>query len=156
MSGLRDAAERLRRSEPLPILSLERLFVTERAAAQLAGRRYDTGERSAETRELRLGLAAILHAPQPAALLDEALAVDRRSVDRAIVAAYLAALPTDHVDLPALRDAAETAATRHDWRWRELGERLRLWSPERDASGVWRLPERARAELATNVQSVAS
>lgn len=147
MSGLRTTAERLRRAGGYPILSQERLFGTQRAAAQLAARRLDEGERTASARALRRQVARLSDAPLAAAVA-QALAAERRSVDRALIAAYLAALPSRHPEFERLRAAAETAAERHDWRWRDLGRRCYLWQPEQDATGAWHLPSRSRDALA--------
>jgi hypothetical protein len=123
MTALRRAADRVLRTGPPPVPSSERLFAVERAAARLEGRRRDTGERTAAMRALRQRLAALPGDPGP--LLAEALAAERRSLDRAIIHAYRAALSVGHPALEALRAAAETAARRHDWHWRD-----HLYEPE--------------------------
>lgn len=62
--------------------------------------------------------------------LDVAVAANRKSYDRAIIAAYLRHFPTHH---PAFRDllgAVQLVAGRRNWPWAARGTRWRLWDAE--------------------------
>jgi hypothetical protein len=123
-------------------LSFERLFAVQRASASIASRRLDSGNGTERARMLRRQIAAPeASGHELAEIVDRALQEDKRSVDRAIIHAYLAAMPSAHADFPLLLRAAEIAAGRHSWRWRDVGRQLALWSPDRDRSGTWRLPQ---------------
>lgn len=65
--------------------------------------------------------------PVAASVLDAAVACDAKSVDRAVVTAYLRHFPKLHPDFERLRAASEMVATRRDWPWRSRGETWRLW-----------------------------
>lgn len=65
------------------------------------------------------------------AALNAAIAVEAKSCDRAVIASYLHHFPTDHPAFDHLAQASALAARRHDWPWRERGERWQLW--DRDA-----------------------
>jgi hypothetical protein len=133
-------------------LSFDRLFAVQRASASLESRRLKTGRRTEAMRKLRRQVAASkADSPDLLVLLDHALQEERRSVDRAIIHAYLAAMPSAHANFPLLRQAAETAADRHAWSWRDIGRRLALWSPVRDGAGAWCLPQATRDELARHM-----
>jgi len=114
---LREASAAIARTAAHPVLSVERLLATERVAAALEARRM---KRAARIDRLSLDSLA-------GATVERALAAGRRSVDRAIVEAYLLHYPVDRPGFAALREAAAVAADRHDWRWREAGRRWRLW-----------------------------
>ena len=117
MSRLREVAVAFARTGAHPVLSVERLFAIERAAAGLEARRMKHARRERPSVET-------LTASQ----IGHALACERRSADRAIVDAYLLRYPVDHPAFAALQAAAAVAADRHDWRWREAGRRWQLWS----------------------------
>lgn len=59
--------------------------------------------------------------------LTAALDIAAKSIDRAVVTAYLRHLPTAHPAFPALRKAVAVLAERHDWPWRERGRQWQLW-----------------------------
>lgn len=60
-------------------------------------------------------------------LLDQCVKRNRKSLDRTIIHSYLAGFPTDHPAFDHLTAASAFAAQRHEWPWRERGERWRLW-----------------------------
>jgi hypothetical protein len=121
-------------------LSFERLFAVQRASASIASRRLYSGSRTEPARMLRRQIATLEAAGHKLAeVIDRALKEDKRSVDRAIIHAYLGAMPSSHADFRLLRQAAETAADRHSWSWRDAGRQFALWSPDRDRFGTWRL-----------------
>ena len=145
MTGLRAAAIALARIDRHPVLPIERLFATERVAAGLEARRTGGAEPWPDfVARLRSGDATLLSAAalrrlvrglwrdrsaaaSAAGIVERAVAIGRRSIDRAIVEAYLLHHPVDHRAFEALRAAAALAAGRHDWRWRSAGEQWRLW-----------------------------
>jgi hypothetical protein len=145
MSRLRDSSVAFARTGAHRLLSIERLFATERIAAGLEARRIGQAEPFAELVErtadkgvaglsvadLRRLLAGIWtdrsRARLAGTIVDHALGVARRSVDRALVAAYLLDYPVDHSAFEALRAAAAVAAERHIWSWRDAGRAWRLW-----------------------------
>jgi hypothetical protein len=145
VTALKRAAYKLSRPDAWPTLTGERLLATERAAALLEGRRWPKGRSTATLRRQVLALGN--DAKADASVLVDALAADRRSLDRAIILAYLQSMPSKHPAFEAFRVAAETAANRHDWHWRILGEHHRLWSPQRTAAGAWDLADAAKAAL---------
>jgi hypothetical protein len=107
VNRLREAAAAFARTAAHPVLSVERLLATERAAAGLEAR--------------RMKRAARIDRPAPDT------PAGRRSADRAIVEAYLLTYPVDRPGFAALQQRAASAADRHDWRWRAVGARLALW-----------------------------
>ncbi|MGD9665427.1 MAG: EH signature domain-containing protein [Novosphingobium sp.] len=58
-----------------------------------------------------------------------ALESDATSLDRTLLTAYLRHFPREHPAFEQLRAAAQTAANRHDWPWRERGKKWKLWNP---------------------------
>lgn len=148
MSRLRDTIHDVARGGVLPVLSLERLFAIEHVAARLdrqANPAYPPasiadlvetagGVDALSTAELRRAVGAVwsvrVPAAMPARLLEALLARTRRSGDRAIIEAYLRHYPVAHAGFAALRRAAETAAERHDWRWRTAGREYHLWEAD--------------------------
>ena len=130
MSALREASVAFARKGAHPLLSVERLFATERAAAGLESRRIGLAERGLAT-ELRRRLGDIWGDRQNGRLandlVERLIRRERRSADRALIAAYLLDYPVDHPAFPALREAVAIAADRHAWRWQEAGRRWRLW-----------------------------
>lgn len=160
MSRLRDSAHALSRMGMLPVLSTERLLMTERVSAHLdrrVVRREAAPDLDALARpddlsamsdaELRRAVGAVwtMRVPEavPAVVVAAALGRQRRSCDRAIVEAYLHHHPVDHPACETLRQAAATAAGRHAWRWRQIGEDHRLW----DADAAARLVGMAPAQI---------
>ncbi len=144
MSALREASTASARMGAHPLLSVERLFASERIAAGLEARRIErvsvwdelvdrasAGPATLSPADLRRLLAGIwserAHAGLAAPIVERAVAFGRRSVDRAILSAYLLDHPVDHRAFAALRAAAAVAADRHDWGWREAGRRWCLW-----------------------------
>ncbi len=145
MNRLHDAADALARTGAYPLLSIERLFATERVAAALEARRMESREswrerieRAAETgvaslppADLRRLVSGIwterAHARLAAPIVEAAATRGRRSLDRALIAAYLIEYPVDHAAFAPLRAAAAAAADRHAWRWRDAGATWRLW-----------------------------
>lgn len=101
-----------------PVLSAERLLATERVAAGLEARRIKNMARIDRLSPDTLTGASV----------ERALTSGRRSVDRAIVEAYLLHYSVDRPGFAALQAAAAIAADRHDWRWRDAGRRWHLWS----------------------------
>ncbi|MGF7152180.1 hypothetical protein FHS96_005849 [Sphingomonas zeicaulis] len=65
-----------------------------------------------------------------AGLIEYGLAAGRKSYDRSLIIAYLRRFPFDHPAFPVLLNAAEESAERHDWIWRERGQRWHFWSDE--------------------------
>lgn len=148
MSGLKDSAYGIASSGVFPALSSERLFAIEHVAAMLDRQQTQLPEPWAELIErvreegvdilsdsdLRRALdriwtdrtATALAAPLVAA----AIARQRRSLDRALIHAYLSRYPTGHRAFETLREAAARAADRHDWRWRDRGRQFGLWEPD--------------------------
>lgn len=83
-------------------------------------------------------------------VLDAAIAADAKSLDRAVLTAYLRHFPAEHLAFERLRAASALAAGRRDWPWRQRGESWRLWDrragPERLAKALIEQPD-ARAVL---------
>lgn len=145
MSGLREVAAVSARRGAHPLLSVERLLASERVAAGIEARRIGRREAwddlvarlpgaslaalpAADQRRLLLGIWTERSiASLAGGVVEQAAAGRRRSLDRAIVEAYLLRYPSDHPAFGALRAAAALAADRHDWRWREAGARWSLW-----------------------------
>jgi hypothetical protein len=145
VSRLREAAVACARTGAHPLLSVERLLATERVAAALEARRMnavdawsglvagavDKGIAALIAADVRRLLAGIwtdrVHARLAGPLVDRALALDRCSIDRALITAYLRDYPTDHIAFEPLRAAAAAAADRRDWPWRDAGRTWRLW-----------------------------
>lgn len=84
------------------------------------------------------------------AVIDATLAADAKSLDRALLTTYLRAFPTEHPAFSQLSTASAVGADRHDWPWRERGERWALWDrhkgPSRLAGALLSQPD-ARAVL---------
>ena len=80
-------------------------------------------------------------------VLDAAVAADAKSLDRAVLAAYLRHFPTDHAAFDRLRAASQLTAERRDWPWRERGREWHLWDrqggPERLARALLDRPDAA-------------
>ncbi len=68
-------------------------------------------------------------AEQAASILDQSIAKERKSLDRAIVHSYLAHFPKEHRGFRSLTAASALVARRHDWPWAARGRQFRLWSP---------------------------
>jgi hypothetical protein len=62
------------------------------------------------------------------AVLDTAVAGNAKSLDRAVLTAYLRHFPTGHAAFDRLRLASQLTAERRDWPWRTRGREWRLWS----------------------------
>ncbi|HEY0270530.1 MAG TPA: hypothetical protein VGC10_06035 [Sphingomonas sp.] len=150
MTGLRRAAETIARTGIHPVLTAERLFASERVAAGLDALRVAPFEPWDElvaraladisvlsAGELRRLIDGVWRDPAPGrlaiALAGAVLARGGRSGDRALIEAWLRHYPRDHGGFDALREAAATAAGRHDWAWRERGRRWRLWAEDAPA-----------------------
>jgi hypothetical protein len=67
-------------------------------------------------------------------VLGQSVARSRKSVDRAIIAAYLRHFPVDHPGFDHLTHASALVANRHDWPWRARGDRWALWDPDEGPS----------------------
>jgi hypothetical protein len=147
MTGLRKSAEAIARTGTHPALTAERLFATERVAAGLDALRVTPFEpwellvarampelATLTDGELRRLIDGIWHRPGPgraaAPIVGEALTRNRRNCDRALIDAYLRHWPKDHPTFRILRESAGFAAGRHDWPWRERGQRWRLWESD--------------------------
>lgn len=63
-------------------------------------------------------------------VLDAAIAAEVKSLDRAVLTAYLRHFPTEHPAFDRLRAASSLAAGRRDWVWRDRGERWALWDAQ--------------------------
>jgi hypothetical protein len=78
-------------------------------------------------------------------VLDAAIAADAKSLDRAVLTAYLRHFPADHPSFERLRAASALGAGRRDWPWRLRGETWQLWDaqagPERLASALLSQPD---------------
>lgn len=78
-------------------------------------------------------------------VLDAAVAKDAKSVDRAVLTAYLRHFPLDHPHFERLRAASALTAGRRDWPWRQRGEDWALWDkdagPERLAKALLDHPD---------------
>lgn len=59
--------------------------------------------------------------------LDAAALSGARSIERALITAYLRHFPVRHQDFAALRNLVGNLAERSDWPWRERGRRWQLW-----------------------------
>lgn len=64
---------------------------------------------------------------EAADMLDHGVKRNRKSIDRTIISAYLRAFPVDHPAFDRLTHASAYVARRHDWLWRERGEKWQLW-----------------------------
>jgi hypothetical protein len=71
-------------------------------------------------------------------VLGQSVARSRKSVDRAIIAAYLRHFPVDHPGFDHLTHASALVANRHDWPWRARGDRWALWDPDEGPSRLSR------------------
>jgi len=71
-------------------------------------------------------------------VLNQSVARSRKSVDRAIIAAYLRHFPLDHSGFDHLMHASALVANRHDWPWRARGDRWALWDPDEGPSRLSR------------------
>lgn len=143
MSALRDIAQDIARRPPLQLLSSERLSATERAAARLENRRIG-GPRTAapdpdavdeiDAAGLRRLLGTLWADPRWAKAAADVVARGRetgtRSLDRAIILAYLRVYPVRHVAFDDLRAAAAAASAAHEWAWPARGERWGLWTTD--------------------------
>lgn len=76
--------------------------------------------------------------PISAAVLAAAVGANAKSLDRAVLTAYLRHYPSDHPAFERLRNASALTAGRRDWPWRERGEQWGLW----DREGPMRLARR--------------
>ncbi|WP_336966792.1 EH signature domain-containing protein [Sphingobium aquiterrae] len=63
-------------------------------------------------------------------LLDNSVRRDRKSIDRAIITAYLRNFPLGHPAFNHLTHASAFVANRHDWPWRARGTAWDLWKPD--------------------------
>lgn len=63
-------------------------------------------------------------------ILDHGVQRGRKSIDRSIIMAYLRNFPFDHPAFDHLTHASVLVANRHDWPWRERGEKWGLWKPD--------------------------
>lgn len=81
------------------------------------------------------------------AVLDAAVTADAKSLDRAVLTAYLRHFPTSHAAFDRLRSASQLTAERRDWPWRTRGLEWRLWDrqdgPERLAHALLDRPDAA-------------
>jgi hypothetical protein len=145
VSRLREASVAFARTGAYPLLSVERMFAVERVAAALEARRLggvepwpELIERATATGCAGLSASAVrrllsgiwadrAQAQLASAIVGEAVAIERRSTDRTLIACYLRDYPVDHIAFAPLRDAAAIAAERHAWSWRDAGRRWRLW-----------------------------
>lgn len=141
MNALRDIAREIARRPPPPLLAFERMFATERAAAQLESRRIGAPLRplpdpdavdaidAAGLRRLLGTLWTDRRCDRAAtSAIARARAIGVRSVDRAIILAYLRHYPAGHPAFDDLRTAAAEAAKAHDWPWATRGDRWALWT----------------------------
>lgn len=69
-------------------------------------------------------------APIAPAVLDAAVTANAKSLDRAVLTAYLRHFPRDHSSFERLRAGSELTANRRDWLWRERGDTWQLWDPD--------------------------
>lgn len=60
-------------------------------------------------------------------VLEAAIGTDAKSLDRAVIGAYLRHFPRAHPAFEPLRAASALGAGRRDWPWRARGERWQLW-----------------------------
>lgn len=74
------------------------------------------------------------------AVLDAAIAADAKSLDRAVLTAYLRHFPAEHPAFERLCTASALGAGRRDWPWRQRGQSWLLWDrqagPERLAKAL--------------------
>lgn len=63
-------------------------------------------------------------------IVDQGVDRTRKSIDRTIIAAYLRHFPHDHPGFDHLAHVSATVADRHDWPWRQRGDRWALWNPD--------------------------
>lgn len=82
--------------------------------------------------------------PLCAASVRDGLDRARKSVDRNIVYAYLRRFPRDHEGFLALAAGSDVAASRHDWPWKDRGQKWQLWKPDQAPALI------ARALLASD------
>lgn len=83
--------------------------------------------------------------PLAAPVLEQAVARDAKSLDRAVLSAYLRYFPTEHPSFDALAGASALTARRRDWPWRRRGEEWQLWDkkagPARIAEALLTRPD---------------
>jgi hypothetical protein len=143
VSALRDIAKDIARRPPPPLLAFERMFATERAAAQLESRRIGTAQREAPDPDAvdaidAAGLRRLIGTLWPDRRWNRAAArviargreISTRSLDRAIILACLRHYPVDHPAFADLRAAAAAASMAHDWPWATRAERWVLWTDD--------------------------
>lgn len=154
----RDIAERIRHAGALPVPPTGRRLHTERAADEIvsrvaAGASGGGGDGSegedwenvaaridfsrpgeSQSGDIRRAIDAIWQdgdrEQHAAVLVEHGITAGRKSYDRALIIAYLRRFPFDHPAFPILLNAAEEAAERHDWIWRERGRRWHFWNDE--------------------------
>jgi hypothetical protein len=83
-------------------------------------------------------------------VLEAAIGTDAKSLDRAVIGAYLRYFPRAHPAFEPLRAASALGAGRRDWPWRTRGERWQLWDATAGPAGLaWALlgADDARATL---------
>lgn len=150
MSPLRDAIQCARDTQAYPALPTERLLASERSAAALEGRRAGAIRSAAlldASDPASLGEADLVRLIDPVwadgarvrlalAVTEVALGRRRRSLDRAVIHAYLLRYPRTHPAFEVLRAAAGVAAARHDWGW---ADRVALWAADAPAALAARL-----------------
>lgn len=84
-----------------------------------------------------------------AQVLDTAIATDTKSLDRAVLTAYLRHFPRDHPAFDRLAPASALVAERRDWPWRQRGRDWALWDAEAG-------PERVATALLNRDDAVAT
>lgn len=70
------------------------------------------------------------------AVLDAAIDANAKSLDRAVLSAYLRHFPLEHPAFERLRAASALGAKRWEWPWKERGERWGLWYRDSGPAGV--------------------
>jgi len=70
------------------------------------------------------------------AVLDAAINANAKSLDRAVLSAYLRHFPLEHPAFERLRAASALGAGRWEWPWKARGERWRLWHRDDGPTGV--------------------